>query len=390
MERRISKEREKKLRTLGKLFNKRSVNPPPLVNDILLCMDIAITSEETDFLLKVGENRLTYDELLQLADMHEEQFRPFFEKIRHKGMIDTIYAENEERSFMLYPLFPAGWFDDTYLSDGEECPEKQEFAYHFEQAIKKLEKLNFFPIRPIFDLYFKKTLKNTTSMATIKSSESGKRVIEIDESIDTPPSKVFPAHGVNELIEKFSDSIGVKHCFCRQWRKFIDDECRFSHPSEICISFGDKTKKYLETGVGRAISKEEAYRIVKKAQEKGAVHLIYYMEENLDNPEGHLCNCCWDCCGVFRLYNAGVQPLLVKAYYYAKLRDELLCSHCGTCMDYCPVNAIHMSDSEAVIKKESCIGCGQCEFQCPEDAVELVFHEREVYLPIQKKSDCRL
>jgi len=240
------------------------------------------------------------------------------------------------------------------------------------------------------DLYSKKTMKNVNTIAAIRPSESGKRVIQVNESVEPPPSKVFPSHGVNELIEKYSDSIGVKHCFCRQWRKFVDDPCRFDLDSEICISFGNQTRKYLETGIGRAISKEEAYQIVKEAQEKGAVHMIYYMEEDIDGPEAAVCNCCWDCCGAFRLYNTGAQPLLVKAYYYAELQDEALCSHCGTCVDYCPVNAIHMSEGPAIIKKETCIGCGQCEFQCPEDAIELMFQEREVYLPIKRKSECRL
>ncbi len=390
MERTISKEREQKLRQLGKLFNKQSVNPPPIVKDILICMDIAITPRETDFLLKVGENRYDYDQLRLLTDMSEEQFRPFFEHLRHKGMINTKYGENGERTYKLFAMIPSGWFDDTYLSDGEETPEKKEFAHHFDQAVKKLEKLNFFPLRPIVDLYSKKTLKNVNTIATIKPPESAKRIIEIDQTIEAPPTKVYPSYGVNELIEKYGDSIAVKYCFCRQWRKLVDDPCRFELPSEICLSFGNQTKKYLETGIGRAISKEEAYRIIKESQEKGAVHMVYYSEEDLNQPEVAVCNCCWDCCGIFRLYHTGAQPLLIKAFYYAELRDELSCSGCGDCVDFCPVNAIQISDGEAVIKKETCIGCGQCEFQCAEEAIQLVFQEREVYLPIQKKSDCRL
>jgi len=390
MERHISKERKKKLQRLAKLCNTRAVNPPPIIKEILMCMDVAVTPDETDFLLKLGEKQLTYDALRELSDMPEERFLPLFESMRHKGMLDTMYNEDGERRFMIYPLFPAGWFDDTYLSDGEDSPEKREFAHYFEQAVKKSEKLNFFPIRPIFDLYSRKTLKTTTSIAAIKPPEPGNRVIRVDESIEPSPSKVLPSHGVNELIEKFGDAIGVKHCFCRQWGKFTDGGCRLDLPSEICLSFGDKTKKYLETGVGRAISKQEAYSIIKEAQAKGAVHMVYYMEEQLDNPEGHLCNCCWDCCGVFRLYNMGTQPLLIKAFYYAALKADAGCSGCATCVDFCPVNAIRLSDGQAFIQNQTCIGCGQCEYQCPEDAVELIPRERDVYLPIQKKADCRL
>ncbi len=390
MERSIAKEREKKLRKLAKHFNKKSVNPVPILKEILICMDIAITPEETDFLLRVGDSHYSYEQLRPLADMPDEQFTPFFDKLRHKGMLNTKYDEKGEKSFMLYGMIPSGWFDDTYLSDGEESPEKIEFARYFDRGTKKLEKMNFFPLRPIVDLYSKKTMKNVNTIATIKPPDQGKRRIEIDQAVEAPPSQIFPTYGVRELIEKYGDSIAVKHCFCRQWRKMADDPCRFELPSEICLSFGDRTKKYLETGVGRAISKADAYRILKESQEKGAVHIIFYLDEDIDQAEVAVCNCCWDCCGLFRLYNTGAQPLLLKAFYYANLYDDMLCNSCGECVNYCPVNAISLTDEKAVINKEKCIGCGQCEHQCSEEAIRLVFQEREIYLPIQKRSECRL
>ena len=59
-------------------------------------------------------------------------------------------------------------------------------------------------------------------------------------------------------------------------------------------------------------------------------------------------------------------------------------------MKYYPINVIHLSDKKAVLDNSKCIGCGQCGFQYPQDAIELIFDEREVYVPIQKKSECRL
>ena len=386
----ISKEREKKLRKLAKLFNKQSVNPAPILKDILICMDIAITPEETDFLLMVGENHFNYEQLRSLTDISDEKFNAIFESTRHKGMLNTRYGKNGDRIFKLAPMIPSGWFDDTYLSDGEESPEKREFAYYFDQAVTKLEKLNFFPLRPIVDLYSKKSMKNVNTIIAINPPESEKKSIEIDQTVDIPLSNIYPTPGVYDLIEKYGDSIGVKHCFCTQWRKMVGDECDFDLPSERCISLGDNTRKYTETGVGRSITKEEAYRIVEESQKSGAIHTVFYMDEDLNKSEVAICNCCWDCCGVYRLYNTGAQPLLLKSFYYASLNDESLCNGCGKCEKYCPVNTIHLSDKMAVIDKDKCIGCGQCAYQCPQDAIQLVFQEREVYVPIQKKSECRL
>ncbi|MBS3756880.1 MAG: 4Fe-4S binding protein [Desulfobacterales bacterium] len=391
MERTISKARERKLRKLAKLFNKFSMNPPPIVKELLICLDISVTPEETDFLLAVGENRYNYEEMRSLSDLTAEDFESFFEKMRHKGMINTIYEPSGEKSFQLYPMIPSGWFDDTYLSDGEESPEKKECAHYFDLAVKKLENMNFFPVRPLLNLYSKKTMKTVNTIAAINPPEPGQgSVIPINQTIEKSPSEVFPTHGVSELIEKYKGAIAVKHCFCRQWRKMVDDSCDFNHPSEICLSFGERTKRYVETDVGRAITKEEAYQIIKDAQQRGAVHTVFYMDEDITQAEAEVCNCCWDCCAIFRLYNTGAQPLLMKSFYVAKLIDDDSCIGCGTCENYCPVNAIRMSDEKARIDEQKCIGCGQCQFQCPQEAIQLIPNEREVYLPIQKKTECRL
>jgi len=389
-DRTVPKERAKKLRKLGKLFNKQSVNPPPILKDILICMDIAMTPEETDFLLAVGEQTLTYDQLRSLMDMPEEEFTALFDSTRHKGILNTRYKADGERMFKLAPMIPSGWFDDTYLSDGEESPEKIEFAYYFDQAVTKLEKLNFFPLRPVVDLVSKMTMKNVNTIVSIKPTEPEGKRIEIDETVEMPLSKIYPTHGVYDLIERYGDSIGVKHCFCTQWRTMVDDPCDFDLPSERCISFGDNTRKYTETGIGRSITKEEAYRIVEESQKKGAIHTVFYMEEDLNKSEVAVCNCCWDCCGVYRLYNTGAQPLLLKSFYYAELADASACNGCGRCVKYCPTGAIQLVDNKAVLDRTKCIGCGQCGFQCPKDAIKMVFQEREIYIPIEKKSECRL
>jgi len=389
-DRTVSKEREKKLRRLGKLFNKQSVNPPPIFKDILICMDIAITPEETDFLLLVGDKSLTYNELRSLTDMSDERFTVLFDSTRHKGMLNTRYGKDGERIFKLAPMIPSGWFDDTYLSDGEESPEKIEFAYYFDQAVTKLEKLNFFPLRPVVDLVSRVSMKNVNTIVAIRPPESEGKRIDIDQTVEMPLSKVYPTHGVYDLIERYGDSIGVKHCFCTQWRKMVDDPCDFDLPSERCISFGDNTRKYTETGIGRSITREEAYRIVDESQKSGAIHTVFYMEEDLNKSEVAVCNCCWDCCGVYRLYNTGAQPLLLKSFYYAELADASACNGCGRCVKYCPTGAIQLVDNKAVLDRTKCIGCGQCGFQCPKDAIKMVFQEREIYIPIEKKSECRL
>ena len=57
------------------------------------------------------------------------------------------------------------------------------------------------------------------------------------------------------------------------------------------------------------IGKNHALEIIKATHDKGAIHQVFHEEENVETPEVAICNCCWDCCGVFGSYNRGILPL---------------------------------------------------------------------------------
>jgi heterodisulfide reductase subunit A-like polyferredoxin len=53
--------------------------------------------------------------------------------------------------------------------------------------------------------------------------------------------------------------------------------------------------------------------------------------------------------------------------------DTELCTGCGICEDErCPVSAIKVKDSVAVVDPYRCIGCGLCVTACDVEAVHLV------------------
>jgi hypothetical protein len=49
------------------------------------------------------------------------------------------------------------------------------------------------------------------------------------------------------------------------------------------------------------------------------------------------------------------------------------CTGCGTCVRWCPEDAISMSGDRAVISREACIGCGECYAVCTFGAVRIDF-----------------
>jgi len=48
------------------------------------------------------------------------------------------------------------------------------------------------------------------------------------------------------------------------------------------------------------------------------------------------------------------------------------CTHCDTCMVYCPEGIIHRAEGGYEVDLDYCKGCGICVVECPRDAMEMV------------------
>jgi len=51
------------------------------------------------------------------------------------------------------------------------------------------------------------------------------------------------------------------------------------------------------------------------------------------------------------------------------------CTACGTCIEWCPADAIAISGDSAEIDEEACIGCAECITICPEKTVKIRWNE---------------
>jgi len=108
---------------------------------------------------------------------------------------------------------------------------------------------------------------------------------------------------------------------------------------EMCIQLDHAAEYYIKTGRGREITREEAFEIIKKAEDNGLMHSV----PNLDEP-GHthaICNCCGCGCFAMRLANEYVNNDIVRSNYTSEV-DEDKCVACGECVDVCPTNALRL------------------------------------------------
>ena len=162
------------------------------------------------------------------------------------------------------------------------------------------------------------------------------RVMPIERSIDGNSRKA----SFEELSKYLNEAtvFTVSDCSCRTSREAMGEGC--GHLKEdMCIQLDHAAEYYIKTGRGREITREEAFEIIRKAEDNGLMHSV----PNLDGP-GHthaICNCCGCGCYAMRLANEFVNNDIVRSNYKSEV-DESQCVACGECVDVCPTNALRL------------------------------------------------
>lgn len=162
------------------------------------------------------------------------------------------------------------------------------------------------------------------------------RVIPIESSVDAKTK-----HVKYESIEKYLNENNIfscSACSCRTNREEMGEGC--GHLKEdMCIQMGHAAEYYIRTGRAREITREEAFEIIKRAEDNGLMHSI-------PNIDGHgkthaICNCCGCGCLSLRTGLMYKNVDMTRSNFIAKPnRDK--CTACGQCVEYCPMNALRL------------------------------------------------
>jgi NADPH-dependent glutamate synthase beta subunit-like oxidoreductase/Fe-S-cluster-containing hydrogenase component 2 len=162
------------------------------------------------------------------------------------------------------------------------------------------------------------------------------RVIPIEHAIEGETRRAS-----YEEVSKYlndNDIFSVSDCSCRTAREAMGEGC--GHLKEdICIQMGHAAEYYIRTKRGRQITREEAFEIIKRAEENGLMHQI----PNLDGSgKTHaICNCCGCSCLSLRTASMFINADMVRSNYVSKV-DKDKCVACGECVQNCPVNALQL------------------------------------------------
>ena len=201
------------------------------------------------------------------------------------------------------------------------------------------------------------------------------RVIPIEQSIEHDLS-ISTYDDFRSTIENIGEPIALANCICRKSMDLLDKPCEKTNLRESCLSFRTAAKIYIDLGIAREITKEEALEIVKKAEEDGLV----LQPTNSQRPFV-ICTCCGCCCQVLTSEKLLVEPAQFFATnFYAEV-DADLCEGCGICEERCNMDAVHIEDNISHVDKTRCIGCGVCIPTCTAEAIKLYKKDEEIVPP---------
>lgn len=202
------------------------------------------------------------------------------------------------------------------------------------------------------------------------------RVRSIELGVEVRPESVMlPSQVIDHFLRRSRHIVIMNACMCRD-----ANECE-DYPHELGCIFLGRGAARIPPELGRPATADEAVEHMRKAREKGLVHLIgrnkidsVWLNTGPKEELLSICNCCPCCClwkmlpqlsegiasGVTRMPGVEVQ-----------VTDR--CIGCGRCVEerWCFLGAISLRDGRAMIDEHLCKGCGRCAEHCPSRAVEV-------------------
>ena len=148
---------------------------------------------------------------------------------------------------------------------------------------------------------------------------------------------------ISTLIEK-AWAISVGPCSCRRSRRLMGEGC--GHLEEdMCLYLNDNAISFSKNSEHRLITKEEAYEILRRAEDNGLVHEVN-QALGFDDVTA-ICNCCGCSCYALRIAELFRSPNGVSSNFIARV-DKDKCVACGQCVENCQTNAVRLGQKHCL------------------------------------------
>ncbi len=259
----------------------------------------------------------TTEELAKRCKASVEWTREQLDKLNVAGVCRTMEGLNGAKAGWYYPIWVPGIMEGI-LSNNEQCERYPDLGACFEEYTRRRIAM----VAPVLQ-NGKQGMMFMRVMPVMSAIENNSKTASYDE--------------VRTLIEKAS-AISVGPCSCRRSRRLIGEGC--GHLEEdMCMYLNDNALNYSRLGSHRLVTKEEAYEILKRAEDNGLVHEINQTPGFEDTTA--ICNCCGCSCYALRIANYFRSAKAIQSNFLAKV-DKNKCVACGQCVENCQTNALKL------------------------------------------------
>jgi len=373
---------EEKFKRAAEVICKQGMVPFPVTDTAIAIVAAVVENfeEELDLIYAFRDKpSQTGDQLAASSGFAAGKVDQLAASLAKKGLVFNQPSSAGVMIYRLLPLMLVGVMEYKFMVPLAGSQKEKDLARLFEKLLKELRSRiqdHYDDLLPLFASA--PAVDRTVPTRTTEAGQSVK-IIPVDRSLEASEEFVLPSQSVADIIDKFDD-IAVGYCFCRQRRGLLGDACDTGAPNLNCFTFGKSARHTAAQGFAKKITKEEARQIMAEAENAGLIHKAFHPGSRETSPETSICNCCKDCCDTLELWRSGTLPLINSTYHLAVI-DETACTGCGTCVEWCPTDAIVLN-TEGVARRDenACLGCGVCSRFCPEEAISLQEGLRRVFV----------
>jgi electron transport complex protein RnfB len=316
--------------------------PPTEDGSDIRLLEKLFTSEEADLASQLLMKLETSDQIADRLGLDQASTRQLLKQMARKGLISAGKTD-DGLGYKLLP-FVVGIYENQ-VGDQLDAQLANLFEDYYQHAFKEI-----LAVKPAFH-----------------------RVIPVGESIKND-MQVASYESAVGIIEK-AQSWGVLDCICRKQTALIGKPCK--HPIDVCMAMSDQPEAFHTTNELKAITKEEAYAVLKRADEAGLVHTV----SNNQQGTWYICNCCTCSCGILRgMAEMGIANVVASSAFVNSVDPEL-CNACELCLENCQFDALSIAEI-AVVNETRCVGCGVCVNACPDQALALIRRPDEEIRPV--------